>query len=502
MAGVKFLRQKTKTANPVSSYLQDVFLNKKLNSWLGFLLIAGIAALFGYIMTKGVVLGVGVIGFIVGLSVILICFLNSEAGVYINMVYAFFSSHFSRFLFNDEFPVGIPTSVLVIVTFLGLFVNNVNLKENTSRFFKRRPIVFLFIIFIYLCVQLFNPIPHSFEGWFQVIRKVFEPMLMLFIVYNVFTDYRKIARFFKALFICVFIVGLYGCLQQWHGLFSFEEAWARSDDERFGLIFINGNFRKFSTMSDPTAFGITMAACVLLFMVIGINEKKISRKLILFAGSFVMLLGMVYSGTRTANAMVVGGASLFSLLTIHKTASKVFTLFGVFAFLFLIYVPIYDNPTLIRFRTSFKGNKDESYRVREENRASIRPYIYSHPFGGGLSSTGGNGEKYNPHHELAGFPPDSGYLNKALETGWVGLAMSCILYFVTLQYAIQGYFRVKSDKIKTLFAASAALLFSFYLGELVQEAVGQFANMVVYYPIVAIIIKLRELNKPPVSRDI
>lgn len=132
--------------------------------------------------------------------------------------------------------------------------------------------------------------------------------------------------------------------------------------------------------------------------------------------------------------------------------------------------------------------------VREENRAAIQPYIYKHPFGGGLSTTGSNGEKYNPDHYLAGFPPDSGYLNKALETGWIGLAINCILYFVTLLYAVKGFFRAKSNRIKTLFAATAVFLFSFYLAELVQEAVGLFANMIIYNSIVAMIMRLREVS--------
>jgi len=38
-----------------------------------------------------------------------------------------------------------------------------------------------------------------------------------------------------------------------------------ADANRFGLIFINGDFRKFSTMSDPTAYGVLMAACAVFF---------------------------------------------------------------------------------------------------------------------------------------------------------------------------------------------------------------------------------------------
>jgi cell division protein FtsW (lipid II flippase) len=296
------------------------------------------------------------------------------------------------------------------------------------------------------------------------------------------------------LFCCAVAAGLYGCIQQWHGLFPFEEYWVHSNPLRLNLIYIFGNYRKFSFFSGPTEFGILMAACSLLFILIGINEKRALNKFILIVGAAIMLLGMSYSGTRTANAMVVGGIGLFILLTIHKRSTKVFAFFAVMAFLFIMYAPIYNNLTLIRFRTSFSASEDASYNVRERNRTAIQPYIYKHPIGGGLGTTGEIGQKYNPGHALAGFPTDSSYLNKSLETGWIGMILTCILYFVTLQYTIQGFFRSQNNHAKTLFAASAAFLFSFYVGEIAQEAVGQFSNMVIYFPLLAMIVRLRYLK--------
>jgi putative inorganic carbon (hco3(-)) transporter len=502
MEDVKYLQRKEGRSNSLVRSAKEAFLNKKLNNWFGFLLVGCIAITFGYLTAKELTLGLGLLGAVFGLLIVTTCVLFIEAGLYIILLYGFFAYFFSRLFFHDQFPIGVATDILVGATFLGVFIKNHRLKKNTLEFFHSRPTLFLFIIFVYLCVQLFNPSGgHSFEGWFQVIRKVLDAIVILFIAYNVFSDLRKITRFIKVLFVCAAVAGAYACFQQWHGLFHFEENWVKDDSVRFGLVFIHGNYRKFSFLPDPTSLGIIMAGCVLLFLVIGMNEKRTLRKILLWGGCLVMLMGMVYSGTRTANAMVVGGAGMYTLLTFHKTTTKFFAFLGFMAFLFLMYVPIYTNPTLIRFRTSFRGNKDDSYKIREVNRASIQPYIYGHPFGGGLGTTGGNGLKYNPNHQLAGFPPDSGYLNKALETGWVGLGLSCFLYFFTLSYTIRGYFRARSSQIKTLFAAFSAFLFAFYLGELVQEAVGQFTNMVVYYPVVAIIVRLRYLIQNDTKAD-
>jgi len=461
---------------------------------MALLIITVIAIVCGYVAGTGLLSEVELVGGVLGLIIVGICIFNSEMGLYLIMAYGFFAYHISRLLFNDELQLGIGTDILVGTTLLGVIVRNPNIKENTVLFFKKRPTFFFFLVFVYLCLQILNPLADSVEGWFQVIRKILASLAILFITFNVLDNLKAIKRLLTVLFILAVTSGAYACIQQWHGLFSFEEQWVKSDPVRFGLIFINGDYRKFSILADPTAFGIIMASCSILFILLSVYEKKKLRRFYYITGSFVMVLGMAYSGTRTANAMLVAGLGLFILLTIHKTATRLFAFFSIMLFLFLMYVPIYSNVTLLRFRSSFKASQDMSYNVREMNRAYIQPYIYEHPFGGGLSTTGGNGTKYNPNHVLAGFPPDSGYLNKALETGWFGLALTCILYFVTLQYSIQGYFRARRGLTKALFAATTAFLFSFYVGEIVQEAVGQFTNLVVYYPIAALIVRLRILE--------
>lgn len=326
-------------------------------------------------------------------------------------------------------------------------------------------------------------------------RKVVESFLIVFIAYNVFDSVVKIRRFIKALFLFALIMGVYGCFQQWHGLLQTEINWVSADPVQFNLICIWGEYRKFSLMGGPTEFGVIMAGCSLLFVLLSLNEKNKFTKALYITGSVFMLLGMSYSGTRTANAMVVGGIALFLLLTIKKRSSKLFACIAALAFLFVLYAPIYSSATLLRFRSTFTAKEDASYNVREINRQRVQPFIWTHPFGSGLSTTGEMGQKYNPGSPVAGFPPDSGYLNKALESGWIGLILTCVLYFSMLQYILRGYFLSKNPEFKTFFAASLAFFFSYFLGEMTQEAVGVFANMGVYYPIFSIVLRLRQFSE-------
>ena len=161
----------------------------------------------------------------------------------------------------------------------------------------------------------------------------------------------------------------------------------------------------------------------------------------------------------------------------------------------ILYGP-YSNSHIGQFRLTFRGGtKDASFNVREINRKSIQPYIYSHPIGGGLSTTGGEGLTYNPGHPLAGFPPDSGYLKKALELGWIGFGLILFLYFLVLKTGIKGYFKCKNEEIRLIYAACTAACFSLYTGDFSQVAIGQITDVVIYYPIIAIILKLKNFDQ-------
>jgi len=230
-------------------------------------------------------------------------------------------------------------------------------------------------------------------------------------------------------------------------------------------------------------------------------QKSFLLKGIFLVGIVFMLLGMGYSGTRTANVMLVAGIAMFVLLTLNKKPTRIFAVIASLIFLVLLYGP-YTNVTINRFRTSFIGRKDESFNVRERNRKFIQPYIYKHPFGGGVGTVGGSGLKYNPGHYLAGFPPDSGYLRKALELGWVGLIFTCLLYYIVLRYGVRRFFRCKNEDLKIIHAGAIATLFSFYMAEFAQEAIGQITDIVIYYPLLAMLLKMQyfkrynEVSKP------
>jgi putative inorganic carbon (HCO3(-)) transporter len=457
-------------------------------------LIFGLAIVLGVVLAKDLTLGVGVFGALVGLAVVLVCMLNTEAGLYINIVYSFFSFSASRLFFQDNFPVGVVSNVLIIATFLGIFVKGQSGRMLFSQFTHTAIARSILAIFFYILLELFNPLAHSFDGWYGAIRALVMTIMLLFAAYAVFDNWRSMRRFIIVVFVFTTIVAIYGCIQQWHGLFDFELEWVAADPLRFSLIFIAGDYRKFSTMSDPPGFAIVMACCAVFFLVLLVGPWQRRTKLLLFPAVCFLLMAMAFSGTRTANAMVLGGVVFFILLTINKRSTIIFSVAAAVVFLALLFGPFSGNPTINRFRTTFTGNQDESYKVRNVNRKSIQPYIWYHPIGGGLGTTGAYGAATNPGHFLAGFPTDSGYLKKALEVGWIGLFLIVTLYYCVVRAGIHGYFACRNEKAKNIYAAATSCMFSFYVAEYAQDAVGQITDIVIYYPMIALILRLKNFE--------
>jgi len=471
-------------------FCERTFLVKKLNSWFGILFLAGVALVFGYLMAKEPVLGLGLFGGLMGLGVVIACMSSAETGLYITVIYSFFAFFVSRLLFKGLMSVGVIFDVLVLATFLGL-LRGMDFKQSFNKFVRTPVVIWLLIILFYTVIQLFNPNSHSLDTWYLAVRKFTGYVLLLYISYDVFDSYEKVRRFVVMLFIVSTISAFYGCLQQWHGYFNFEMQLILSDPHGFGLIFINGEFRKYSTMSDPAAYGILMAVCAVFYLILATYEKDQTYRWVMIGGSILMILGMGYSGTRTANAIIAAGLAFFILLNFDKKSTRVFGFVATLIFLFILYAPLPYNKTIDRFRTTFAGEEDQSYKVRVLSRHFVQPYIWSHPIGGGMGTTGATGANEQAGHFLANFQPDSSYLKKAAEVGWIGLAITMIMYFVTLKLGIQGFFRVEQERVKAMYAASVTGLFAFYIAEYAQVALGQITDVVVYYPMIGIILKLK-----------
>jgi putative inorganic carbon (HCO3(-)) transporter len=444
----------------------------------------------------GDVLGLLIVLGLTGSGLLVYSFINTKFGFYCSIVAGFSVNILAR-KFGQELPWGTIVDLLIMVTFGGMIFRKVAQRR---RIFEsaNHPITYAYLVYtIFLIVELFNPEMQSIAGWFFTFRKFLQFLMIYFISVELFTGVKQIGYFFSFWIFLAFISAAYGCYHEWFGMFDFEMSWIWSVPGRAGLYSLdNGNFRKFSLFSDPAAYGIGMAVSAVFTLVLMIGTRNTKSKLLLLAGFVFMLLAMAYSGTRTAFSILPAGIALYILMTITRRNTLIFACLSIAAFIVIVWGPIYGNPTINRIRSTFEFSDEASMQVRDRNREAIQPYILSHPIGGGLATSGMQGLEYNPNHILAGFPPDSGFLRSAVETGWLGLAIQCCLYFIILYSGAKGFYSSRNKIVRLYFLSATIGAFVFILAQYAQVSIGQIPSCFLFYPFLAIIVRLTRLRKP------
>ena len=198
----------------------------------------------------------------------------------------------------------------------------------------------------------------------------------------------------------------------------------------------------------------------------------------------INLVAMLYSGTRGAFPLIPAAMVLYAILNYSKKILMIVIVAGVFV-VGLIFMPT-SNQNILRFQSAFRPNDDASYKLRKMNQARIKPYVWSHPIGGGLGATGEWGKKFAPNSYLANFPPDSGYVRVTVELGWIGLAIFCIMMFVILKTGITNYYRIRDPALKSYCLAGILIVFAFNIANFPQEALVQFPSNVYFYLSIAL----------------
>lgn len=470
--------------------LHDFFLVNKMGGPFGLLIFIGAAIFFSLVVAKlGMVPGVLLILLMVGIPFVLGVIFYPEFGVLTFIVAAYFIMFIGRMNIID-FPLGTLMDGMELLMVLGIFIQQK--KQSNWALFKGPISVIILIWILYNFIEVINPTAESKLAWVYTVRSVAVIMLMFFVfLYNIRTiEFLKlILKLWLGLSV---FAALYAYKQQFIGFTSFEEAWLYSDPEIAGLLFIGGQWRKFSIFTDPVAFSYNMVVSGL--MCIGLLTGPFSRrtKILLGITLFLCFTSMLFSGTRGAYVLPPVALALYSILKFNKQV-MIGALIGAIGFAALIFVPT-SNPTIYRFQTAFKPSDDASFNVRKINQKRIQPFIQSHPLGGGLGSTGMWGKRFSPNSFLANFPPDSGYVRVAVEAGWLGLLVFCTLMFIILKVGINNYYSIKDPLLKSICLAMILVIFAYHIGNYPQEAIVQFPSNTLFYLVAAIIVITKRLD--------
>lgn len=436
----------------------------------------------------GVIAALLFIAFLMAIPLIFSFVRFPKFGIAVLLVSAFFLFFVLRLGVN--FPIGTLMDAmegLLIISTLLMF------RTHPDWDIFKNPIgLWVGIWAIYTILQVVNPAAASILAWLYTVRTVGTVTLMYF-VFCYHIDSIAYLRLLVGLWLSLALIGaLYALKQEYIGFSDREYQELISDPLRVSLLFIDGHWRKYSIFSDPVAFSYNMVMAFFICISLIRYRQKFTKLVFYLLAGGICFYAMFFSGTRGAYVLIPAGLVLFFILRYNK---RILWMAGIASMVLVVLIKIPTaNPTLYRFQTAFEPSHDASFNVRKLNQKMIQPFIQSHPFGGGLGATGVWGVRFAPDSFLAGFPPDSGYLRVAVEQGWIGLLLFCLMVFFILKTGIDHYFLIRNKELKSYCLAMTVIVFILGIGNYPQEAVVQFPSNILFFLAAAIIQVVKKID--------
>ncbi|MBD2704318.1 O-antigen ligase family protein [Spirosoma sp. BT702] len=389
-----------------------------------FLTVVGVllAMLAGWVIGAWGILGaLATIGIPVALAVGISVLLEPRIGLYIYLHLSFLIG-FTRFLPPNLSP-GTALDAVLVLTLLSTFLNGK--RMNWKRL--REPIFWLIIVwFSFNILEYFNPEhPHP-AAWFYHARSfsISWFIVAIIVLVNPITK-SNILLFCVTWIVWSFLGALWGFKQQYIGLESAELRWLAEGADRQHILW--GQLRSFSFYSDAGQFGSEMAGVTLLCIIFFFETKSWLLKAILAFVAVILFWGFALSGTRGALFVIIGGYPAYLFLKRNPVHILRGVAIAIPVLAILMFTHIGDsNYQIYRIRTALRPTQDASFQVRLDNQQKLRNYLKDKPFGAGIGTSSGAGQRFSPNHFASQIPTDSWYVQIWIETGIVGLTLYLI----------------------------------------------------------------------------
>ena len=489
-------RQQAHITTRFHSWVKKELIQKKLSSPWGIWILVVIALAGGFLAANDLFfVPIALGGLLAGLVVVYFCLFKPLIGFYIMTFGAFFVFYPNHLLGQDLLPLSTALEIVILFLFLGTYISKKSADvQQSSGLLKTLVSITLLILIAYIGIEAFNPNVRGYGSWFGAFKRAVVLALVYISAYRIIDTKEKFRYYVNFWIFFSFITALYGCFQQWFGLLPMEMAYIMRTPGAMDLLFQGGQLRKSSILSDVVSFGVLAGSMCVFTLLLAINEKAQLKKYILFFCALIMVLGMSYSGTRTATIIIPAGFILYGFITIQNRTTLITLFVSVLVAIAVLFAPIYSNPTLNRIRSTF-DTEDASLNVRVVNRKFIQPYLHSHPLGGGIGTTNFAGYYDHPYHPLAGFATDSGLLKIGLEYGWIGLILMMASHLAILYQGINYYFRVRDKEIRLYIVAIICTLFPIIVTQYSQETVGQFPSGIFFFSSISLLKRLLEFDQ-------
>ena len=449
------------------------------NPWVITLLIAGMVVI-GWIIAKGgLLVAIGILFIPPALIYLNRLFVKPQIGLYTLIIFGFIAIGLNRYIVG--LPLGMSIDIFLTLTLIAVFFKFFYEKLDLT-LVKSDLSVLMLIWFIYSIMQFINPEVLSHKAWFFAMRSI--SLYPLFLVPLTFLLFKKV----KYLYILLYLWGIFSILGTLKGLQQLyigpdyaEQRWLDQVGAITHILF--GELRVFSFYSDAGQYGAAQGAAGITGILVALNIKGFYKKLFFWTMALAGLYGMVISGTRGALIVPLIGGMVY---LIHRKNFRVIIIgtilmASIYGFFRYTYIGN-SNAQVRRMRTAFTPADDESLQVRLENRRILKIYLKSRPFGGGIGSAGGWGQRFSPHGFLANIPTDSWYVQIWAEQGIVGLTLHLlILAYIFTKSSYLIMYKIHDHELRGILSAICAAFAGIMGASYGNGILGQIPTSVITY---------------------
>ncbi len=430
------------------------------------------------INSVGQIVSVAIIGGIGFVTVFFVSYRYPRYNIVIVLAATFFMPLLVKILMLYEIPYGIVTEGLCTTMLITLALNG------RLSGIRSVPAMLLGIFLAYHIIEIANPYTTSRLASVLAIRNLFPFFACFFIAYSSIDTRRDVNIFLSGWLIMGLMSGIYALWQEFAGLPSWDNYYITYDEAVYGFLFVFGRLRKFSFFFNPSEFGMLMSLTGMAGLIMAFYAKERWLKIVAAIAAVVCLWAMIYTGSRTAMAILPAGLLVFAWITLNRRI-----LIGI------AFVAAFGTVMVLRpqggamwvMASAFSAADDPSMNVRLQNRAMMRSYILSNPIGYGLGSTGYLARKFAPGNFITTFNTDSEFVKMAVELGTIGLFIWCVILCGLFGYGVSVYFARGSTDWKPAISLILVIFFMIIVSHYTQEIFVSAPISLIYATMMAII---------------
>lgn len=387
-------------------------------------------------------------------------------------------------------PVSLYNEVLQLLL-LGIAI--IDARENPH--FERcaNPMLFALIIWSTFCtLEILNDtcgLGINIGAWYQGARMMAFQLIYIFLVFSIYiSSPETLMRYLKLWALLSLFSAIWTWKQQNIGFTAPEERFIHGPGAMTHIIQGGTLIRYFSTFSDAANYGCNAAAAAVAFIIFGFSSKIKKDKYLFIIVALLVVKSMFASGTRTAMFCMIGGISVYVVLSrSFKIAIPTIIIGGLFLFILAFTKIGNGNQQIRRMRSAF-DRSDASSNVRDINQETMKKYMRDAPWGIGLGMFGQQVPANNKYNLIATIPADSEYVFIWLRTGRIGIT----IFIITMLMMLGGacyivMFKLKNPSLIGIGGGLCCAFISIQLGGYANQVLMQFPNCLTFYGGLAIV---------------